>query len=263
MRPRLIALPAISLLLAAGTALAQSQDYAALPSFATLDRADSRTKAGLDVGLALGDASAQRFDLHGQYVTGTGLGAYLSLPLAHASAGTGLGNLDLGAVFALRNLLTLRAGIVLPTASDDGSAANITAGWVRLADAVQAANELTALRLSASPMFRSGTLFARADLGADIVLKHPTGTSGRPVLRGNLGGGWDGGVVVVTAELVNNIFTDSGRSVGDRFQHSFAASARLRIGNVEPSVAYIYGLDKVARDSYSAMLLVGLQYVVR
>jgi len=240
--------------------------YDAGPSTLTLDRMDSSTRAGLQVGLDkwrdyYGDSAlAMRFELYGQYVLPSHhFGLYGGLALAHLfpeapnPSGTGFSNLDVGAFFMPDHTsdLIFRVGMILPTASDSASGydANSAVSFERLTDFLLQYPHLTALRLSVSTVQQSGLAFFRGDLGFDLVFDR----GGMPYwgantfIRLNLAAGVRLPVLDLAVELVNFGALDGDGTVEDRFLHTVTVGFSTR-GVDQFRLGLVFPLDDYVRD---------------
>lgn len=259
------ALPILALVCLPTLALAQeapAQDPLRSPGFTTIDRFDQNSRVGVEASYNLYDIDANdtdllglRFELHGHYVDpASGFGGYGQLPIGFASvdgpggnddeSATGVGNFELGGLYMkqVANLLGIvgRAGLVLPTSSDDPDdadkifASTITSG-ARITDLVNVYPGGTALRFSGSALVRAGKLFARGDLGFDIVLAEPDGVDYDNVIRFNAGLGYDGGGFAVGGELALASANDSATNI--------ALFGRFAAGPASPYLAIIFPLE--------------------
>jgi hypothetical protein len=263
MRKLFVVAPVVALTLA-GSAAAD-------PGTVTLDRQDAQSRVGGEISYLLpenGDATFLRFDIHGQYVTPSGFGFYAGVPIGfvdgEADSVTGIGNVDVGAIFIPRlassNVsLVLHGGITLPTAGDelDDFIVNASTSYARVTDFILAIPEALALRVGVSPTFRSGQFFLRADGGVDISLSN-TGETFDPVLRINAAAGIDLGKVSFSAELVNVIFTEDFDD--DQVLNMLAIGIRGAAGNVRPYGAVVIPLDI---DGLDAAFTAGIEGVIQ
>jgi hypothetical protein len=252
-----------------------------LPGFMTLDRMDSQTRVGIQVGwdkidaLKLTDGFAMRFEPYGQFLLpGRPIGLYGHIPIAHFfnfndADATGIGNLELGGFFLpMHNSdVIVRAGVALSTASDSGIAeieANAFTVFERLTDFLLIAPNYTTGRLSVSTLQRNGDFFFRADGGFDLVLDKPAAPANTPSIffRANIGGGIRIQEVDLTAELVNfasvNGSTESG--ITNRFLHTLAVGVRT-LGENQIHVGTVFPLDEISRGDVWIISL-GYQRVV-
>lgn len=279
---------AAALLLLPGAAIAQPGDPPAtarpadLPALALLDRQDGVSSAAASLTWApisdatfVGDGSVFRLDLSGEYAIGSsGFTAYGVIPLAHLNAdlvdAIGPGNLEGGATYALHSGwsdLLLRAGLTLPTASSsdsDGAFANILAALARPTDFALAWPRTTWIRVSASPIVRSGLAVLRADAGFDLAVAALDDEldSPDPLLRANLAGGVDTGRFAALAELsaITGVGSDDDVGIYEQdITYTGAVSAHLRGGTLEPSLAVGLPLNSDFRDLVSLFVVAGLQ----
>jgi hypothetical protein len=248
------------------------------PDMATLDRGDGISKLGIDVGMSFIDdpySLALRLELHGQYVSRSGLGIYGSLPLTSSfgapgedqdpvppdlvpNDATALANAEIGGLYVAtksrRLSFVFRAGVSLPTATDgrDEQATLFAGAFPRLADFVNTSGDWY-VRIGFSPLIYADRLFLRFDLGLDIALDeaHPH------VLRLNLGGGVDLGVVALSLELVNNIaFFDGDEDYVD----TLALTLRFMGERLQPYLAVGAPLDD-SRETVQLFIAGGIQFV--
>ncbi len=276
------ALAFVMIALAAGSAAAQPM--AGSPTFATMDRQDGESKIGAAFGWTFfdvpgpGDLSALHIDIYGHYVGASGLGGYGVVPLGFAFADnaepfeddseSAIGNVEGGVVYVIPSGMhdfVLRGGITLPTADDDagGFAANLLSMYsARLTDIALAYPETLWLRLSASPILRSGQLVFRIDGGIDVAVSTDNGDEPDPVARINVGGGVDTGSFAILGELVTigDLGDDNSASDDEEdFLHTVAISARFRAGSIEPGVAIGFPLDESVRDIVDFFIIASLQ----
>jgi hypothetical protein len=239
--------------------------------FVTLDRQDDSSRLGGELSYLFlpnnnGGATSMRFDLHGQYVTPTGVGGYISIPFAYLSGGNqsdqAVGDLDVGAIYAVRlanpnTKLFLHGGLTLPTMKNSVTSAEIdgVASGARLSDVYLAVPEGTSLRLAISPTMRSGQLFLRGDFGLDANLSAASGTDISTVLRFQFGAGIDFGTAALMVESTNLYAT---RNNGG-WINTAALSARFDAGTVYPYAALVIALDDDARATMDEALTVGLE----
>jgi hypothetical protein len=172
-----------STVMAAAGATAHAQRA---PDLATLDRGDSITKIGLDLGLGVISGPydfaydvALRIEPYGQYVLPMGFGFYGAFPIARSFGGRtapapedtlAIGNLDLGLLYVIEPhrswSVVFRGGVALPTASDcfscandpDRALTNFLAAYARLTDIALVEARATHLRLAVSPLFHANRL---------------------------------------------------------------------------------------------------------
>jgi hypothetical protein len=246
-----------SLVTTAATAHAEESVH----DYATLDRANGTTGAGVDMSFILGKAdfpTVQRLDLHGEYMHDSGLGLYGAVAVSRVSidamdfgSQTALSNGEIGAQARRRVgefTLGARAGLVLPTATggDEGALVNLLAGQRRYADIMTALPDVTAARLGVSASWHRGMVFARADIGADIALSQPKGSEIDPIMHANLAVGAVSGRFSGALELVTAATTGTLDENDERFKHSAALSLRYApagIGGLVPSLNIVTPLD--------------------
>ena len=259
--------------------LAGSAQAQRAPDMATLDRGDGISKLGLDAAVSFIDDApyslALRLEVYGQYVSRSGLGIYGSLPLT-ASFGApddnedpvppdlvpndavAIANAELGGLFVSTQSRSLsfvfRGGVSLPTATDgrDEAATLFAGAFPRITDFVNTSGDWY-VRLGFSPLVYSGKLFLRFDLGFDIALD-----DAQPhVLRLNLGGGVDLGVVALSLELANNIaFSDGDKDYLD----TLALTFRFMGEQLQPFLSVGAPLDD-SRDAVQLFIAGGVQFV--
>jgi hypothetical protein len=251
-------------------ALTGAPDPIRAPGFVTLDRGDGTSRAGGEISyLVLGDnadGTALRFDVHGQYVDArSGIGGYAHLPMSFLSGDSDsnfeLSGAEIGGLFAKRMSpemgIVVRGGVVLPTANEDFDSLlqNAITGYARPTDIVNATPN-TVVRLGVSPVFRSGQLFGRIDVGFDIVTDSNEGGN-NTVLRIGPGIGFDAGGVAITGELVTM------RGFGGDNESDFisfgAIGARMTSGRVAPYGAIVLPLDERVRDFLNAAITLGVE----
>lgn len=252
-------------------------DPARAPGFVQIDRYDATSVAGGDVSYISLDGTDEdvtllRFQLGGRYVDPQSkFGGYVNLPITYASGNgdslTALGNVELGGIFLPKfgdasTALVLHAGLTLPTADDDEDAlVNLFATTARPQDLFLAIPKGTSLRLGASPMFRSGNVFGRVDVGIDLNLD--TGGGGDeadPLVHVNAGIGIDLGGAAVMGELSNVYLTDNGDAdFTDRLINVFALSARFTGRNAMPYVSLLIPLDDNATSTIDLAVTAGLE----
>lgn len=251
-------------------------DPAYAPGFVQIDRYDATSVAGGDVTYisvdgAGDDLTLLRFQLGGRYVDPRSkVGGYLNLPITYASGNgdsvTALGNVEVGGIFLPRlgdssTRLALHAGLTLPTADDDEDVlVNAIAAVARPQDVYLAIPKGTSLRLGASPIFRSGNLFGRVDLGVDINLNNSGDDTSDPVVHLNAGVGVDLGGAAIMGELSNvYVMSDNDADFSDKMINVFAISARFTAGSAMPYVSLLIPLDDDATDTIDVAFTAGLE----
>lgn len=277
---RLLLSTAGVLALVHGTAVAQP--VPGVPGLALLDRQDGVSSAGASLTWApisdaafIGDGSVFRLDLSGEYaIGGSGFSAYGVLPLASLQGdmvdATGVGNLEGGALYALRggpSDLLFRVGLTLPTASsgdDEGAFANFLAAYARPTDFALAWPRTMWVRASASPVVRAGLAILRADAGLDLAVAALDDQldSPDPLLRVNLAGGVDSGRFAALAELsaITGLGSDDDGGIYEQdIAYAGALSGHLRGAALEPSLAVGLPLNSDVRDLVSLFVVAGVQ----
>lgn len=251
------------------------------PDTATLDRGDGVTRFGLDFGLTALDQPPSPYDAvlriepYGQWVSDSGFGLYGAFPISKSFGDDDvepdpdpeltIGNLDLGMLYvasAETSSWVFRAGVALPTAGDgpDGAATNRLGVYPRLTDAALAVPDATYLRLGISPLIHTSNIFLRFDLGFDLGIDMEDGAGGDPanLLRLNVGGGVDLGVLALGLELVNIARFDD-LDDDDDFVHSLAFTIRFMGEALQPVIAVGIPLDERLRDEVKFFASLGIQ----
>ena len=247
------------------------------PDMATLDRGDGISKFGVDLAFSSIDTpfydAALRFELYGQYVTNSGFGLYGAFPLAHTfgeeddpdvfpDPTTAIGNLEVGGLYVITKNPTLswvfRLGVALPTASDDrdGAATNFYATWPRLTDLALAVPNAWYVRFGVSPLIHVSNVFFRADLGFDIGSDDDDAAD--ELLRFNVGGGIDLGVVALSLELAN-IYDLDDFAEDDNWANTVAFTVRFMGEHLQPFLSLGTPIDN-SRDDIPFFLAGGIQY---
>lgn len=235
---------------------------------ATLDRASGQTGAGADLSFVsdFEEGFVSRLDLHGQWMHQSGFGAYGQLAVSRAflednelTALTGsidtisLSNLELGGQVrrALSKELSIvgHLGVTLPTAKNEPEEfiTNLISTQRRFNDLVNSIPELTAIRLGVSPTWQRGAVFARADLGVDVIVDSDFMEQPDPIGHANLAIGARQGKLSGALEMVTMFTTGDVEDGGDRFQHTGALSLRYDAGRFAPSLAVVTPLDDNGR----------------
>jgi hypothetical protein len=265
-------------LIGSSTALAQdaAPDASHSPGFVTIERFDSVSRAGLDVSYVnvntSQDVTLLASNLHGQYITPSGAGGYLQLPVSYATGSgigttdsvTALGDLELGGIYVTpigRHKLALHAGLTLPTASDDlDKYATSIIGLIgsRLTDFYDALPKGTSIRLGASPLIRSGQLFARIDFGIDANLDNSGSSSFDSFLHFNGGLGFDLGTAAIMGEITNLYSTSNNGG----WLNTVALSARFKAGDISPYAALIIPLDDDTQQFVDLSFTGGLELML-
>jgi hypothetical protein len=253
--------------LAAPAAAQEPAPATPFPALATTDRTTDHSSFHGSLALSFfeddGPDLAARVDLGGQYLTLQGIGGYATIPVSYLSGNdeseTAIGNIELGGLYVAKGgpntSFVVRGGLMLPTAPDDleGLLTNVANLVPRFTDFMGVAPEVTALRLSVSPLHRSGIFFARADAGIDIAIDEADGSDTDPFIRLNLAAGVETSGVVFAGELVTIGTTGEVDENEDRFFHTLAVSGGLSQGKVRPFGALIVPLDDFLDVSVAIM----------
>lgn len=226
----------------------------------SMDRHTPVSTVGIDFGYeqwdeppTVNDLTVFGLTIGGHFMSASGLGGYLAVPLSYISIDSllindselSIGNIEAGIAYAKwfrpDTAVVFHGGIALPTADDDGpgGAFQVYASVPRYGDLVQRVPNATWLRLGLSPMGRSGKVFWRADVGVDLAIDDENNTNAgdiAPVFRINVGGGVDLGGAQLLAELV----TDVVDSNGDDTASTFTLGARFASGNLRPGVGLLF-----------------------
>ena len=248
------------------------------PDMATLDRGDGISKFGIDGAFSSIDTpfydAALRFELYGQYVTNSGFGIYGAFPLSHSFGDppdvtpplpqptTAIGNLELGGLYVITRDPKLswvfRLGLAVPTASDDfdGATTNFYATWPRLTDLALAVPNAWYVRFGVSPLIHISNVFFRADLGLDIGSDDDNAAD--ELLRFNVGGGVDLGVVALSLELAN-VYDLDDFAEDDNWANTVAFTVRFMGENLQPFLSLGTPIDN-SRDDIPFFFAAGIQY---
>lgn len=184
------------------------------------------------------DEMIKRVDVGGQFMGRGNAGGYAALSLATIDEAGTISDLEVGGVYLIHSGNTdtaLRAGLVLPTSSDDfddaivGIASTVLA---RPSDWVTSLPQTTSVRLAVAPTFRSGQVALRGDFGLDVpVATSEDGDVPEPVYHLDVGIGYDGGAFGATAELQTVGSTDAD---ADGTLHVLALGFQGKRGQVRP-----------------------------
>lgn len=206
--------------------------------FPTMGPDGAATSIGAQLAFMTGDGdTVKRFDLQAQYVSPGGMGGYATIAGSTFEDSSALGSLEVGALWARRGNgtdVTVRAGVVLPTASEDsGNDAFlhlITTAFSRPSDLLTAAPDTTTLRVAVSPTMRNHNFVARADVGVDVVVDTEGDGPDAPYLHVDLGAGYDNGKASFVAELSNLMYLDEP---GEPL-HVAALTGAIHLGQATP-----------------------------
>jgi hypothetical protein len=259
---------------------AAAQEPAAPGPFAplaTTDRTTDHTSVNASLGASFygdnGPDFGARVDLFGQYLAPAGFGGYGSVPISYLSGGdeseTAIGNLEVGGLYALpagpAAKVLLRGGVVLNTGPDSDdfnqvitNVANVNG---RMTDLTSISTGATWLRVSASPLFRQGQLFLRADAGFDIAIDQPEGGDIDPLVRINAAGGIQMGKASIAGELASLGTTGDVDDGEDRFLHTIGVSAAFDAGSVRPYGGLVIPIDNDLADfaDLNFVLMAGIE----
>lgn len=260
----------------AGTAAAERAPADRVHDTHTMDRLTPETTFGVELGYEVWDGDSAidmliGLDVGGHYVSESGAGGYLVLPLSYIATddivtpiGTlegdsemVIGNIELGGMYArpmgVNGDMVFRLGVALPTADDDADIGALQpyASVPRYGDFVLRWPNSTWLRMAFSPMGRAGIFYWRADVGLDLMLDDDDGlaTDISPIVRVNVGGGLDLGNVDLGVELVTNVASPEDDNA-DETAHTLGLGARFATGKAQPGVALILpiGFDDAGPD---------------
>jgi hypothetical protein len=255
------------------------------PDFATLDRGDGYSKVGLDLAwISLDDPtnydSALHLGVYGQFVSFSGLGAYLALPLSRsfgdgaeegeADGGGALGDFDLGGLYVISGAdlsFVFRLGVVVPTASEDPGdfGTNFWGQQFRLTDIAMVNPDAWYARLSFSPLIHLSSLYLRGDLGVDIPFAEDDYRAD-PIGRLNVGGGVDLGVAAVGLELATIFEADDDDEDLDDDDEDFystaAVTARFMGATLQPYLSLGMPLNEWLRERAPFFIAFGIQGVL-
>jgi hypothetical protein len=228
------------------------------PSTITLDRMDSATRTGVQVGLISVnriDGWFMRSGIHGQYVSRDKRGGfYGQFPIAHfvnhaGPNATAVGAVEVGgyALPRFNSQLVLRFGLAVATGYDGAGAVgtHLFSASERLTDFLLTAPGYTTLRLSMSTVQQDGAVFFRGDFGLDIVVSAPNAASGLH-LRANAAVGLHTSPGDLTIELVNFGATDSGAGASNSLFHTLTFGMRTR-GTHQAHAGLVFPLDASLR----------------
>jgi len=190
----------------------------------------------------------QRFDLAAQLVGAAGGGGYVMLGATVRDGRGALGGRVTGAVYRRRfdhGLgLTLRGGLLLPTASDDSTLLASIAS-TRPNELLTSRPRTTALRLAASPTLHHGHLVARADVGVDLVVDGPSYDPGAhldtPFVHAAVGAGYHDGRRGLVGEVTSLRLLEAG-------EHTLYAAAVTGETTLGRSTAYLSVAHELADD---------------
>jgi len=246
----------------AGPAAAEREPADLVHDTHTMDRLTPKSTFGIEIGYEVWDGdglveTVVGLNLGGHYVSDSGAGGYLVVPISHVEfedplmifeddSDTVLGNVEVGGMYARpmgRNSdMLFRLGVALPTADDDSGIglSQALASVPRYGDLVLRIPNSTWLRVGFSPMGRAGIFYWRADIGLDLMIDDDDGLAVdiSPVVRLNGGGGVDLGTVDLGVEFVTNV-TSPEDDNADEVASTLGLGARFSAGKAQPGVAVI------------------------
>ena len=200
--------------------------------------------------------------LDGQYVAPSGMGGYARISGAKVDEFNGLGDLEVGGLYRIdrgATAVTIRGGLSLPTASDDFESffTNYFAVLMsRPSDLISAVPDVTALRMSVAPTYRTGNVVLRGDFGFDVAVDSPGDSNLDPLYHADIGIGVQSGLVAGTAELAT---IGSTGSENEGTFHALSLGAQYDLGSVTPHATLAIPFDSEGSDSIEGYsLLVGL-----
>jgi len=284
-RPIVAGVAAVAgVVLSSASALADDEtpkDAVHSPGFVMIDRFDAASRVGADITYLFLDGGNDgttilRFNLAGRYVDPKKhLGGYVQVPFVHGSgngaSNNALGDLEVG-FLAMPNLgsnlgMVLRAGITAPTADNaPGDAVfNVVTSVVRLSDLYQALPRGITARLGVSPVYRSGNVFARVDVGLDLNLYEKIdgadSDTADALIRIDAAVGVDLGSLALGLELANAYLNNSNLDgIGNKMINVAAVSARARLAAVHPYGGLIIPLDDDSTQIINAAVTVGVEF---
>jgi hypothetical protein len=251
------------------------------PGFVVIDPLDRGSRIGIglsyinldDSTFNTGDLTVLRLDAQGHVVDKrTGLGGYFQVPFAYGRGSangmsdtiTDVGNLEVGVLFAPRIDapgfgLALHVGVTLPTGEkDDESAVGTLASATALSGLYNTLPRSTTIKLGISPMFRSGIVFGRLDLGFDGNVDADRTAIGNGI-HFNAGLGVDLGGAAVMLESENLAILDLDDRKGSTF-NAVAVSARATGGAVSPFAAVVIPVDDDVREVVDFSVTAGIDF---
>lgn len=236
-----LAFAPLALLATAAPALADDAAPAAAPArFTTLAPDGLRSEVNGELVIAVPDEDEESLYngfVEGQYMTPGGFGGYGRIGYTSVDEASGLNNLELGGLYRIDSGLTsiaFRGGLVLPTGPDpedgfDALVPLVGAAVRRPSDLALGAVDVTVLRASVAPTYRSGNFVARADAGLDIVLDSDSDDD-NPLYHIDLAAGFVQDRFAGTVEFSTLGSTDSD---ADGRYHIIALGAQYDVGAVQ------------------------------
>lgn len=221
----------------------------------SMDRHTPTSAVSVDFGYehrdeppAYRDITVVGLTVGGHYMSRSGLGGYLVVPLSYTriedfnfveDAEVELGNIEAGAAYAKwprpDTAIVLHNGIALPTGGDFLVQTSVP----RYGDFVQRWPDSTWLRFGVSPMGRAGKLFWRADVGLDAAIQAKNKNI-RTAFRINVGGGLDLGLAQLLTEVVTLAIPNNE---GDDTASTITIGARFKLGSMRPGVGLLFPIN--------------------
>lgn len=270
--PRLRRAFLASTLLLTGVATAAADDAAAPAAapvrFTTLAPDGARSEINAEFSVTVPDADAADDNLYGghldaQLVSAQGAGGYARMGVASLDDVQALTNLELGGLYRIdqrTSAVTLRAGLIVPTGPDSSDGFDALVPIIgqlvrRPSDLVLAAVDATLLRLSASPTYHDGSLFARADVGVDVFVDSSGRDNPDPIYHVDLAAGIQQGRGAGTVELTTVGSTDSDDE--ERY-HALALGGQYDLGGVTANAALVLPFTSNGDDVDAKTLVFGV-----
>lgn len=232
--------------------------------FSSLGADALRSEAGVELTLGHYDGASDQpimARLSGQYVLPSGYGGYAVVSGATMGDANAISNLELGGVARFDRgpelSIGARVGLVLPTATDDIEFLSLYLPQIarRSSDLTQAFPDLTALRASVAPTYRSGQLTVRGDVGVDIIVDDGDSNDTDALAHLDLGAGYQFGQAAATVELSSVI------SLGDDDDgslHNFSLGGQYDLGAVTAHAAFTLPLETVDGDLFDGAYALSL-----
>jgi hypothetical protein len=260
-----------------------------LPGFVVIDRFDARTRTGLDVSYLAPDSKTfgndtptlLRFSAQLRYVDKpSGVGGYVMVPFSYANDKNGnggsdtitdVGDVELGAIYVPRlasanTAFVLHAGVTLPTGETGAeSLVGLIESSVALPQLYNSIPKGITGKVGFSPMFRSGNVFARIDLGLDWNFDAKDATIGKGI-HYNAGVGVELGQLALMFESENLSLLDEGPPTPSASSRSgttlnaIAVSGRFHGGSLSPYLAVIVPVEEDTADLIDLAVTVGIDF---
>lgn len=125
----------------------------------------------------------------------------------------------------------------------------------RPSDVITGSPDITALRLSVAPTYRTGQLVIRGDIGFDVAIDTPENVNVDPLYHVDLAIGYVAGKVAATAELAMFGSTDSD---DDGTYDAVSLGAQYDLGGVKPHATIAVPFDTADGENLDGFtILVG------